>query len=120
MTFLDPASFCTASLRNTSPKCGLNWTYRVFLRHLGMNTTWYLHSHLVWLKLSYSSIDGTSFRVLWRLTIRSFVDGPPRFDPRKCQTFAAPRQSRGNSHWIRMAAMGNRTRLPDMLVKWRT
>src|SRR5262245_5911697 len=54
-----------------------------------MNTTWYLHSHLVWLKLSNSSIDGTPFRVLWRLTIRSFVDGLRGFDRRKRQTLAA-------------------------------
>src|SRR5262245_61212212 len=54
-----------------------------------MNTTWYLHSHLVWLKLSNSSIDGTPFRVLWRLTIRSFVDGLRGFDRRKRQTPAA-------------------------------
>jgi hypothetical protein len=27
--------------------------YNTFLRHFGMKTTWYLHSHFEWLKLSY-------------------------------------------------------------------
>ena len=39
----------TASLRKTSPRCCLNCSYSVLLRHLEMNTTWYLHSHFVWL-----------------------------------------------------------------------
>src|SRR5215218_3295669 len=56
--------FCAASLRNTSPRCGRSWTYNVFLRHLGMKTTWYLQSHFVWLRLSSSSIDEVSSRVL--------------------------------------------------------
>src|ERR1700739_3068421 len=49
-------SFCSPSLRNTSPKCRRNSPYNAFLRHFGMNTTWYLHSHFVWLRLSISSI----------------------------------------------------------------
>src|SRR3990170_7248064 len=49
-------SFCSANLRNTSPKWHRNSPYNVFLRHLGMNITWYLHSHFVWLRLSISSI----------------------------------------------------------------
>jgi hypothetical protein len=53
-------------------------------------------AHFVWLKLSYSSIDGTPFRALWRLTIQSFVYGLLGFDRRKRQT--PPRQSRGNSN----------------------
>src|ERR1051326_2816689 len=68
-------SFCTASLRNTSPRCFLNSPYRVLLRHLGMNTTWYLHSHLVWLRLSYSSIVELSSRVRGGSRVASFVDG---------------------------------------------
>src|SRR5208283_1286450 len=43
-------SFCSANLRNPSPRCRLSSSYNVFLRHFGMNTIWYLHSHLVWLK----------------------------------------------------------------------
>jgi hypothetical protein len=39
-----------------APRCALNWPYSTFRRHLGMNTTWYLHSQAVWLKLSYLSI----------------------------------------------------------------
>src|SRR5436190_16025638 len=81
-------SFCAANFRKTSPRCRRNSAYRVFLRHLGMNTTWYLHSHLVWLKLSNSSIDGTPFRVLGGSRFRvSSMD--PGVDPRICQTFAA-------------------------------
>src|SRR5262245_13454726 len=71
-----------------------------------MNTTWYLHSHLVWLKLSNSSIDGTPFRVLWRLTIRSFVDGLRGFDRRKRQTLAASPAEPGDLlFWFRPAAI---------------
>src|SRR5947199_6150159 len=49
-------SFWEASFRNTSPRRTLNSPYSTFRRHLGMNTTWYLHSHAVWLKLSNLSI----------------------------------------------------------------
>src|SRR5258708_33048575 len=40
-------SFCAANLRNTSPRCCLICPNSVSLLHLGMNTTWYLHSHLL-------------------------------------------------------------------------
>src|ERR1039458_5294267 len=50
-------SFCSASLRNTSPKYFRNSPYNAFRRPFGINTTWYLHSHFEWLKLSYSSIQ---------------------------------------------------------------
>src|SRR5215470_10526682 len=42
-------SFCRANLRKTSPRYRLSSTYSTFLRYLGMNTTWYLQSHFVWL-----------------------------------------------------------------------
>src|SRR5579863_8699337 len=48
--------FCSARRRNTSPRCCRSSLYSVLRRHLGMKITWYLHSHLLWLKLSYSSI----------------------------------------------------------------
>src|SRR5271166_5575847 len=38
-------SRCSASLRNTSPKCLRNSPYRTLRRNFGMKTTWYLHSH---------------------------------------------------------------------------
>lgn len=44
-------SFCPASLRNTSPQWFLNCRYNVLRRHFGINTTWYLHSHLLWLRV---------------------------------------------------------------------
>ena len=50
-------SFCSASLRNPSPRYFRNSPYSAFRRPLGINTTWYLHSPLEWLKLSYSSIQ---------------------------------------------------------------
>src|SRR5271170_7559530 len=50
-------SFCSANLRNTSPRCWRRLPYSTFLRPFGINTTWYLHSHFEWLKLSYSSIQ---------------------------------------------------------------
>src|SRR5579863_658429 len=54
-------SFCSASRRNISPQYRRNSAYSTFRRHLGMNTTWYLHSHLVWFRLSYSSIADLLF-----------------------------------------------------------
>src|ERR1700686_947439 len=99
MTFLDPAFLLHGQLAEHLSQVRSQLDIQGFSPALGneYNVVFALPLGV----LSYSSIDGTSFRVLWRLTIRSFVDGPPRFDPRKCQTFAAPRQSRGNSHWIR-------------------
>src|SRR5712691_4893718 len=77
-------SFCAASFRNTSPRCRRSSPYSVFLRHFGMKTTWYLHSHFVWLRLSSSSIDEVSFRVLGGS--RSEASS---MDPLKCQTSTA-------------------------------
>src|SRR6266404_7090019 len=79
-------STCLRSRKTRPPRC-----YGV------SETTWFpvdLGHSFVWLKLSYSPIDETSFRLL----------GGSRFeassvDLRKCQTAAAPRQSRGNSHF---------------------
>ncbi len=33
------------------PQERLHWVYIALRRYLGINTTWYLHSHFVWLKL---------------------------------------------------------------------
>src|SRR4051795_2003816 len=49
-------SFCAAKRRRTSPRYGRSWPNRAFRRPFGMNTTWYLHSHREWLRLSNSSI----------------------------------------------------------------
>src|SRR6059036_3603901 len=49
-----------------------------------MNTTWYLHSHLLWLRLSYSSIRGTPFRVLGGSQL-----GVSALDSFRCQTSTA-------------------------------
>src|SRR5664280_1233119 len=43
---------------------------------LGINTTWYLHSHFEWLKLSYSSIQFL-LCVCFAAHARSFLDGLP-------------------------------------------
>src|SRR5215470_14059779 len=90
-------SFCCARLRNTSPRCLRNCRYSVFLLHFGMKTTWYLQSHLVLLRLSYTSIAKLPFVWLGRSRL-----GVSSVDYRcKCRTFAAPRQSRGISYDIR-------------------
>src|SRR5262249_37724999 len=39
-----------ASSRNTLPKCRRICPNSNFLRYFGVNTTWYLHSHVVWFK----------------------------------------------------------------------
>ncbi len=45
-------SFCFASVLNTSPNRRRSSPYSVFFRYFGMNTTWYLQSHTLWLRLS--------------------------------------------------------------------
>src|SRR5664279_3335073 len=69
-------SFCSASLRNTSPKYFLSSPYNAFRRPFGINTTWYLHSHFEWLKLSCSSIQFL-LCVCFAAHARSFLDGLP-------------------------------------------
>src|ERR1700745_2421161 len=86
-------SFCVASLRNTSPRCFLNSPYRVFLRHLGMNTTWYLHSHLVWLRLVLVH-RRTLLSCAWWLTSREFRRWTTALN---VKLLLPPRQSRGAS-----------------------
>src|SRR5215468_2699001 len=39
-----------ASSWNTVPKCRLICPNSNFLRYFGVNTTWYLHSHVAWFK----------------------------------------------------------------------
>src|ERR1700676_1719854 len=85
-------SFCSANLRNTSPKCRRSSMHSVLLRHFGMNTTWYLHSHFVWLRLSNSSILDLLFVCLaahaWEF---------PRWTAVSVKLLLPPRQSRGVS-----------------------
>src|ERR1019366_3621981 len=69
-------SFCSASLRNTSPKYFRNSPYNAFRRPFGINTTWYLHSHFEWLKLSYSSIQFL-LCMCFAAHAWSFLDGLP-------------------------------------------
>ena len=47
-------SRCIANCLSISPNRWRRTPYKAFLRYLGINTMWYLHSHLVWLKLSFS------------------------------------------------------------------
>src|SRR3954449_8563033 len=49
-------SFCVAKRRRTSPRYGRSWPNKALRRPFGMNTTWYLHSHREWHRLSNSSI----------------------------------------------------------------
>src|SRR5690349_4713946 len=49
-------SFCAARQRRTSPRYGRSWPNKALRRPFGMNTTWYLHSHREWHRLSNSSI----------------------------------------------------------------
>src|SRR2546428_9377511 len=54
-------SFCVASLRNASPKCCRSCPYNVLRRPFGIKTTWYLHAHTEWLRLSNVSIETLPF-----------------------------------------------------------
>src|SRR5689334_12996380 len=49
-------SFCVAKRRRTSPRYGRSWPNKALRRPFGTNTTWYLHSHREWHRLSNSSI----------------------------------------------------------------
>src|SRR3981081_1959758 len=91
-------SFCAASFRNTSPRCRRSSPYSVFLRHFGMKTTWYLHSHFVWLRLSSSSIDEVSFRVLGGSRSEASSVGSTSGT---VQLLLPPRQSRGSPGYAR-------------------
>src|SRR6516165_6654688 len=81
-------SFCSANVRNTSPTCFLNSPYSALRRHLGMNTTWYLHSHFVWLRLSILSIVEIPSRVLGGSRRESL-----RWTPVAVKPLLPPRQS---------------------------
>jgi hypothetical protein len=82
----------TFNLRNTSPKYLRSCPYNVFLRILGMNTTWYLHSHLVWLRLSSLSISDLLF-----VCLAAHDAEFPRWTPLNVELLLPPRQSRGVS-----------------------
>ena len=58
-----------------------------------MNTTGYLHSHFVWLKLSYLSIVKTPFRALGGSRLGVF-----QWTPGNVKLLLPPRQSRGISY----------------------
>ena len=51
VTLFDPAFLLQRQLAMHLPQITAS-VLRTFLWHLGMNTTWYLHSHLVGLRLS--------------------------------------------------------------------
>src|SRR5271167_4966892 len=76
-------SFCSASLRNTSPKCFRRLPYNTFLRHFGIITTWYLHSHFEWLKLSNSSIQSL-LEVCLAAHLSESLDGLPQMSNCYC------------------------------------
>src|SRR5208283_4409174 len=95
-------SFCSASFRNTSPKCLRNPPYKTLRRHFGIKTTWYLHSHFEWLKLSYSSIQ-----ILLDVCLAAHVLEFLGWTPVNVKLLLPPRQSRGNSRYNRLAREGN-------------
>src|SRR5580658_4804325 len=73
-------SFCRANSRNTGPNSRRICPYRVFFRHLLMNTTWYLHSHVVCFNVSYVCMV-CPFVNFERFTKNSLTN-----DSRSCQT----------------------------------
>src|SRR5271165_1900037 len=105
-------SFCSANLRNTSPKCCLSSLYSVFLRHFGINTTWYLHSHLVWLRLSISSIANSLSCALAAHAWES-----PRWTPGFVKLLLPPRQSRGVSLRTSRPSLGCPYKIAHFLEK---
>jgi hypothetical protein len=79
------------------------------VRHLGMKMMWYLQSHFVWLRLSYSSIAKLPF-----VCVVAHDWNSPRWTTAlKVKLLLPPRQSRRISLVIRDA----RTRLRDLLAQ---
>src|ERR1035438_9443988 len=76
-------SFCSANFRNTSPKCRHTSAKSTFLRHFGIKTMWYLHSHFEWLKLSFSSIRFL-LDVCLAAHLEEFLDGLPEMSNCYC------------------------------------
>src|SRR5260370_36711396 len=85
-------SFCSASLRNTSPKCWRRLLYSTFLRPFGMKTTWYLHSHFERLKLSYSSIQ-----ILLDGCLAAHLSAFLEWTPENARLLLPPAHSGGNA-----------------------
>ena len=81
--FFDPAHLLLGKLPEHLAKCFRRLPYNTFRRHFGINTTWYLHSHFEWLKLSNLFIQFL-LEVCLRLTTRSLW-----VDSRKCHTSTA-------------------------------
>src|SRR6185437_9667404 len=102
-------SFCSAKRRNTSPKYRRSCSYSVFLRHLGMKTTWYLHSHLLCDSVSASSIVVKLLSVCLAAHVVEFHRWTPGF----VKLLLPPRQSRGVSHvWLaRILRLADATRV---------
>ncbi len=92
MALCHPAILLLGQPAKISPRYGLSRFYRVLRQHFGMNTTWYLHSQAVWLRLFYSSIVKTSF-----VCLAAHVSKFPRWTPSNVNPLLPPRQSRGIS-----------------------
>jgi len=58
-------SFCDARSLKLGPRYFLSPPYSSFFRYLGIHTKWYLHSHLVWLKLCLLSNESLLVPELW-------------------------------------------------------
>lgn len=80
-------SLCCARAWKTSPSCFLIPSKSFFLRYFGIQTTWYLQTHLEWFKLKVPSIWGLLLKNLKR-----FNNGG-LFSFWKSQTLGVPRQS---------------------------
>lgn len=77
-------SFCSANARKAAPS-SLRIPLKIFFfLYLGIQTTWYLHSHFVWLKLCFSSIES-----LLSLNFERFVTGGFRSFPER-SNFVTP------------------------------
>src|SRR5512137_1692854 len=84
-------SRCWARSRKTGPRYLRSSAYRALRRYLGIQTTWYLHSHLVWATLSLSSMEAS-----WDwVSFERFTAQEAFVFSRNCQTLGVPRQSRG-------------------------
>ena len=75
-----------------SRNCRRNSSYNAFLQPLGMNTTWYLHSHRVWLRLPVSSIPNSL-----SCALAAHLWGVFAMDSGICQTSTASPAERGVS-----------------------
>ena len=93
-------SLLRAKSLNTCPRYFLSWPYIIFLRYLGIQTTCYLHSQRLWVKLK------SLFMKVSPCEFERFTAGGTFIYSLKCQTLVSPPAKPGV--YLRAIIGGNR------------